>query len=165
MGKKFILAVMATILLAGFSARAQTIKSKKIKHIGWLAGTWVNADSSNPYKESWKWVDDSTIQGVGWKGLSPSDSLVQVSVQLISRHGVIYFIPSRHTQQNGGLSAYLITSLSSSELDAEIEEGGFPQKISYRLYPDGHMEKTLSGQRDGHDAEEIQAFFRHRGPQ
>jgi hypothetical protein len=111
----------------------------------WLAGCWHSEIDEPGSGEQWMAEAGGTMLGMArtLKG----GRLVQFEFMQIreSAAGVVF------TAQPSGLSGTRFTAVVLSPTEAVFENRGadFPQRVIYRLLPDGRLAARIEGQRNG----------------
>jgi hypothetical protein len=94
MKKKLLL--LAALFISFSYAKAQS-KSEQMK---WILGVWKIATANGTIVESWRQLNDSTLQGKSVFVKSKGDTIPQESIELAYRNGDWYYIPTVQGQNN-----------------------------------------------------------------
>lgn len=141
---------VSTAGAAGAAAAAETPQAR-LDRLAWLAGTWQGTTDGVRMEETW-----STPDGGGLVGMHKD-----------SRGGrMVSFEFFRVVPQDEGRICYLASplgrapvpfcalSLGDSAVVFENAEHDFPQRVLYRLLPDGRLHARIEGLQGGKPAAE-----------
>jgi len=106
--------------------------AQKAGELNWILGTWKINTSNGIIIESWKTVNDSTLQGRNYFIKTSNDTIPQESLELTFRKGEWVYIPTVKGQNNDQPVSFKIIFIGKNEFISENPSHDFPQRISYR---------------------------------
>jgi hypothetical protein len=142
MKKKLLL--LAALFISFSYAKAQS-KSEQMK---WILGVWKIATANGTIVESWRQLNDSTLQGKSVFVKSKGDTIPQESIELAYRNGDWYYIPTVQGQNNNQPVSFKIIFLKGAEFISENAAHDFPQRIAYRRIKQ-QLFASIEGKRNG----------------
>lgn len=142
MKKKLLL--LAALFISFSYAKAQS-KSEQMK---WILGVWKIATANGTIVESWRQLNDSTLQGKSAFVKSKGDTIPQESIELAYRNGDWYYIPTVQGQNNNQPVSFKIIFLKGAEFISENAAHDFPQRIAYRRIKQ-QLFASIEGKRNG----------------
>lgn len=109
------------------------IYAQKNNPFAWLKGTWRVAFGDNEIVETWKIVNDSTLQGKSYFVQNKKDSTLEETVELVKKNNRWFYIPTTANQNNGNPILFKIIFHKQNEFIAVNPKHDYPQRIVYRL--------------------------------
>jgi hypothetical protein len=136
-----------TILLATLccEAFAQTPKPT-VNNFSWLAGCWEANRNGREINEHWMKPSGQTMLGMGRtvaNGKTVEYEFVQIRTEA---DGAIYYVAKPSGQNE---AAFKLIKLENREATFENPQHDFPQRIIYRLEPDGSLFARVEGTSKG----------------
>lgn len=119
----------------------------KLTEFKWILGKWQMKSGENYFVEEWKQINDSTFEGTSYKypASDPSKKTPLEGVQLISKGGEVFYVPTV-VGQNKGLPVYFkFTGKEKEEYVFENKEHDFPQRIIYIPLSKKQMNARVEG--------------------
>lgn len=86
--------------------------------------------------------------------LKERDTVVFEKIQLVSREGNLFYIPTVRDQNNGQPITFALRTLSPEMIVFENPEHDFPQVISYTKMSSDSLVARISGMRNGQHREQ-----------
>ena len=116
----------------------------------WLLGTWEQQNIEGTAIEYWRKMDDSTYHSFSFF-VEQGDTVSSEHIQLISRSGTLYFIPTVKRQNNNQPVEFKESMVKDDELIFENPSHDFPQRVRYSLPKKDSMYAEISGKVQGVD--------------
>lgn len=123
-----------------------------VNDLGWLSGCWEATRHGREINEQWMKPAGQTMLGMGRTvadGKTREYEFLQIREE---QDGAIYYVAKPSGQPEG---SFKLIKLQNREATFENPEHDFPQRIIYRLQPDGSLfariEGTFKGQQRGID--------------
>jgi hypothetical protein len=142
---------MHTLLLHPVFLLLTFAQLSDVTSVGWMAGCWRQESPGRTVDEVWMAPDGDGMLGMSrtvQKGRITEHEFLQVRV----KDGQLVYIAKPSGQPE---AAFTAKSASAREVIFENLRHDFPQRIIYRLQPDGNMaarvEGTMNGQTKGID--------------
>lgn len=137
-----LLLLPVVLVAADAPKQGQATAAVAINQLGWLAGHWRMEKAGRVVDEQWM----APAAGV-MLGMSRTIARGRVVEHEFSQiregpGGALYFIAMPSGQKE---TAFQIVSLSATEAVFENPQHDFPQKVSYRLQPDGSLLAAIEG--------------------
>lgn len=146
-----LLSATLFLVIVCLGAIAQTPKPK-INDLAWLAGCWEANVRGREINEQWMKPGGGIMLGVA--RTIAQGKVVEFEFTQIreGKDGAIYYVAKPSGQPE---ASFKLVKLQNKEIVFENPEHDFPQRISYRLQPDGSLfarvEATVKGQTRGID--------------
>jgi len=145
MTRKMKLLICSMILIFAVCSAARSQESKKeFKNLNSLVGTWSMETKKGFLYESWKKINDSTLNGKGFK-VSGKDTMVLEMVQLVRRGDKIMYIPTISDQNNQNPVRFTLLKLENKTYTFENKEHDFPQRVIYVLPENDMLHAWIEG--------------------
>jgi hypothetical protein len=146
MGNRVATTVLVAVLtLSGVRANAARQAGDELDKLAWLAGCWTGGDDVRQVDEQWMKPLGGTMMGMG---RTVANGKTVDWETLVIRHAgsEIVFVanPARQAE-----ASFTMVSASENEVRFENPSHDFPQRIIYRLNPDGSLHARIEGTRDG----------------
>ena len=133
------------ILACSCSTIAQTTKPT-VNDLGWLQGCWEANINGREIVEQWMKPAGQTILGMS-RTVSGGKTVAFEFVQIREeKDGAIYYVAKPSSQSE---AAFRLIKLQNREAVFENPEHDFPQRIIYRLQPDGSLFARIEGKFKG----------------
>ena len=141
----FGIVITVAVSLTTVSNAAQT-KKPTLDDLAWLAGCWESNRNGREINEQWMKPSGRTMLGMGRtvaNGKTVEYEFVQIRAE---QDGEIYYVakPSGQTE-----ASFKLIKLQNREAVFENLEHDFPQRIIYRLEPDGSLFARVEGMSKG----------------
>lgn len=118
-----------TILLLIFNT--QVSFGQPSEAFRWLEGTWKMDVGSGLIVESWKIINDSTLQGKSVFVKASNDTILQESLDLVFRNGAWNYISTVQGQNDNQPVKFKVAYLKGADFICENPQHDFPQRIAY----------------------------------
>lgn len=132
-----------TMLLAAFAGAAA---AQGLEQLAWLAGCWA-ADGGEPGSgEHWMAPAGGTMLGMSRtvrRGRTVEHEFVQIRA---GADGVLVYIAQPSNQRE---TSFTLKSQTAHEVVFENPAHDFPQRVIYRLLPEGRLAARIEGLRQG----------------
>ena len=132
--------ILATLALPGAQGPGD-----ELEKIAWLAGCWTSADGGRQVDEQWMKPLGGTMMGMSRTVVG--GKTVDSEVLLIRATGSDVAYVARPSGQ--AEASFKLVSATAGEVRFENPEHDFPQRIIYRLNPDGSLHARIEGTREG----------------
>ena len=142
---KVLIALMVSLLM-GLPSAAPAQEPASVEALAWLAGCWASVGGEAGSGEQWTSPAGKTLLGVS-RTVRNSETVAHEFLQIRETEaGEIEYIakPSGQTE-----ATFFMVRLSEGEVVFENLAHDFPQRIIYRLKPDGNLEARIEGNVDG----------------
>ena len=133
------------VTLAWLAMPAAQAPVGELDTIAWLAGCWTSADGGRQVDEHWMKPLGGTMMGMS--RTVGGGKTVDSEVMLIRATGSDVAYVARPAGQPE--ASFELVSATANEARFENPEHDFPQRIIYRLNPDGSLHARIEGTRDG----------------
>ncbi len=139
-----------------------TAKRGKLADFNWMLGLWKTDAGETIIFEEWTQISDSVFEGNGYKYPRADEAQKSSleSVQLISRSGDVFYVPTVIGQNQGQPVYFRFTGKSNNEYTFENNEHDFPQQIIYIPVSDSKLKARVEGNRNGQIAKLEFEYFR-----
>jgi Domain of unknown function (DUF6265) len=124
---------------------AQAPPEGELHRIAWLAGCWTSGAGGRQVDEQWMKPLGGTMMGMSRTVVG--GKTVDSEVLLIRATGSDVAYVARPAGQPE--ASFKLVSATANEARFENPEHDFPQRIIYRLNPDGSLHARIEGTRDG----------------
>lgn len=147
-----ILPALAVLFIAlGPTAHAQSPKPS-INDLSWLAGCWEANRNGRAINEQWMKPSGGIMLGMARTVAQSKATEFEFTQIREDKDGAIYYIAKPSGQAE---ASFKLVKLQNQEAIFENPQHDFPQRIIYRLQPDGSLfarvEATVKGQMRGID--------------
>lgn len=136
------------LLFALFISFTNVKAQSKSEQMKWILGVWKITTANGTIVESWRQLNDSTLQGKSAFVKSNGDTIPQESIELAYRNGDWYYIPTVQGQNNNQPVSFKIIFLKGAEFISENPAHDFPQRIAYRRIKQ-QLFASIEGKRNG----------------
>lgn len=128
--KKILFLLCTTLIFSCTNKPKEKVKIETSENFDWLLGNWkrLNDEAGNETFESWKKINESEYQGVGFT-LKNGDTISQEKMQLAKQYNqwnVSISIPSEPKA-----TVFKVTKTENLSFICENELNDFPKKIKY----------------------------------
>ena len=133
------------VLLVSCTALAQTEKGS-VNDLSWLAGCWEANRNGREINEQWMKPSGGTMLGMGRTvadGKTREYEFLQIREE---QDGAIYYVARPSGQPE---ASFKLVKSENKELVFENPQHDFPQRIIYRLQPDGSLFARIEGTANG----------------
>ncbi len=124
-------------LLAYFLLFVQFIKLENKQHcidqFKWMNGSWKMKTKNGIIIESWKTINDSTMEGKSFFIKNNTDSTFLESIEIIARNNQCYYRPTANGQNENMAVTFKMSFYNEKGFVAENPAHDFPKRISYLL--------------------------------
>jgi hypothetical protein len=137
--------LFAFCLAVGGGTAAADDAAKPLEALSWLAGHWASESAAGRSEELWTDADGGMLVGVH-RDVYASGSTAFEFLRITVQDGRVVYLASP-----GGRPVTPFALVESGERSATFEnsEHDFPQRIIYRLDPDGTLNARVEGLVDG----------------
>lgn len=109
----------------------------------WLSGDWSYQDANKTIQESWRIINDNTLEGRGQTHSVPEDKLISAEeLRLVSMTGQVFLIAK--VASNEFPVPFKLSHCDAQTLVFENTSHDFPQKIIYQLVTKDTLKATVS---------------------
>jgi hypothetical protein len=145
-----IIAVMALLLLAAATARAQQAwQQRQYDSLATLLrGTWTMPTTKGLLCETWGKPNGNMVQGSSYR-IQGSDTLWLEHVSLEWLHGRIMYTPTTAGQNDGKPVPFELNSIDSGRFCFANLQHDFPQRIIYRFIHHDSLHARIVGTVNG----------------
>jgi Domain of unknown function (DUF6265) len=133
------------VTLAALAAPAAQGPGGELDTIAWLAGCWTSTDGRRHVDEHWMKPLGGTMMGMSRTVVG--GKTVDSEVLLIRATGSEVAYVAKPSGQPE--ASFTLVSATPGEARFENPEHDFPQRIIYRLNPDGSLHARIEGTREG----------------
>lgn len=140
-----LLGITIVLLLIGCAASAQTEK-RSVNDLSWLAGCWEANRNGREINEQWMKPSGGTMLGMGRTvadGKAREYEFLQIREE---QDGAVYYVARPSGQPE---ASFKLVKSENKELVFENPQHDFPQRIIYRLQPDGSLFARIEGTANG----------------
>jgi hypothetical protein len=137
--------VLTALSLLCFNALAQTPKTA-VTDLAWLSGCWESNRNGREINEQWMKPSGGAMLGMGRtvaKGKVVEYEFVQIRQE---SDGAIYYVAKPSGQSE---ASFKLVKYQNREATFENLEHDFPQRVIYRLEPDGSLFARVEGTSNG----------------
>lgn len=137
------------LLLLLLSASVLPAEEKAtLASLEWLAGCWTGpANGQYQYTEQWMAPAGGIMLGMS-RTVRPGKSTLFEFIRIVEEAGKLVYIARPSDQPE---ARFTLTKFSSLELIFENAQHDYPQRIVYRLQPDGSLVARIEGKSHGKD--------------
>ncbi|MGH7526881.1 MAG: DUF6265 family protein [Gemmatimonadales bacterium] len=135
--------VIATVLAAAPVGAQQA--PDRVDRLGWLAGCWQNVRGDYVTEEQWMVPRGGTLFGMS-RTVTRGRTVEYEFLRVTERQGRLVFISRPSGQRE---AEFVEAELSDSIVAYENPSHDFPQRIVYRLQPDGSLAARIEGSESG----------------
>jgi hypothetical protein len=142
------LAAAATVLIAWSAAHAGVATDKKdvsVATLSWLAGCWESARGERRVEEQWMMPGGGTMLGMSRTIVGERTTEFEF-MQIREERERLVFTARPSGQEE---ASFRSIELTASKVVFENAAHDFPQRIIYRLEPDGSLVARIEGQQGG----------------
>jgi hypothetical protein len=100
--------------------------------LSFLDGKWSLKTDKGRIVESWKWINNSQLEGFSYSISHSGDSTLLETIQLNELNGDILFIPTGFGEGNNTKVAFKLISAENNTFVFENKEHDFPSRIVYQ---------------------------------
>ena len=129
-------AVLVLVALVSVSAPARAVGPSRVEALGWMAGCWEGGDASSRLVEQWTKPDGGTMLGVGRVVAGEKTVFYEYMRLWQDEKGDVFYSALLPGQAE---VPFRLVMSSTNEAVFENPAHDFPQRISYRLQPDGSL--------------------------
>lgn len=116
-----------------------------LRDFDFLKGNWSMNTSTGRIVESWKWNNDSGMDGISYSISSKGDSTLLETIKLYESNGNIYYEPTGNGAGNDSTVSFRLISANQGVYVFENIYHDFPQKISYQLQSQNNILAWIEG--------------------
>jgi Domain of unknown function (DUF6265) len=131
-----------------FSCKNNANKNDKIKAAQWLIGKWENKSKDGNLEETWKKVNDSTLQATSYF-IKEGDTLHYETVILQQNGEDLIYNATVQGQNDDKAVAFKLNTEIEKQLVFENLKHDYPQKISYTQVTKDSLLAKITGIIDG----------------
>ncbi len=124
-----VVLIAAGILFAGMRKPDEN----KMDVFKWLIGTWSTNTGEGRILETWRPMNDSTLEGESTLFKKTTETVQLEKMQLAYRDRDYYYIPVVSGQNNEQPVRFRVARFDKKSFTAENKEHDFPKRISYSL--------------------------------
>ena len=143
--KRFALAI-ASIVVIFSTAASQQLSAVDISDLAWLAGCWESNGNGRELNEQWMKPSGQTMLGMGRTVVNGKLREYEFLQIRADADGAIYYVAKPSGQPEG---SFRLIKHHDKEVVFENTEHDFPQRIIYRLQPDGSLFARVEGKMKG----------------
>lgn len=122
------------------------VSAASVDQLAWLAGTWSLERNGRSVTEHWLPPAGGTMLGVSRTTAGERTIEYEFIVLRADETGQISYVAKPSGQVE---AVFKLVRVSATEVVFENLEHDFPQRISYRLQPDGSLLAAIEGTRNG----------------
>ena len=149
--KQTFLTIAILLCGLGSASRAQTTKPT-INDLSWLAGCWEMSARGRQVNEQWMKPAGGVMLGMARTVAQGKVTEFEFTRIREDKDGALYYVANPSAQAE---ASFKLIKLESKEAVFENLQHDFPQRVIYRLQPDGSLfarvEATVKGQTRGID--------------
>ena len=138
------LAAAGALVFAAATAPARQA-STDLDKLAWLAGCWTSTDAARQVDEQWMKPLGGTMLGMS-RTVVGGKTVESEAVVIRQTGSTVDYVAKPARQPEASFRMVLLTA---TEVRFENLEHDFPQRIIYRLNPDGTLHARVEGTRDG----------------
>jgi len=118
-----------------------------VQQLAWMSGCWKRTTARRVVDEQWMAPSAGLMLGIGRTTNAAGDTLVEFEqTRIEQKDGSLVFTAMPSGQATDSFTAIAV---SDSSVTFENKAHDFPQRVGYRLLPDGGMNGWIEGTRDG----------------
>jgi len=123
------------------------VENKKncIAQFKWMNGSWKMITKNGMIIESWKTINDSTMEGKSFFIKNNTDSTFLESIEMVARNNQCYYRPTANEQNENKAVAFKVSSFNQKGFVAENPEHDFPKRIIYLLINNDSIHAFIDG--------------------
>ncbi|MEO6232211.1 MAG: DUF6265 family protein [Ferruginibacter sp.] len=140
---KFVFSIIVIFILSSFLMLPEKAQDP-FRQLNNLQGTWMMKTGKGFIGESWKKINDSTLQSNGFM-IKDGDTINAENVQLIKNKAGIFYIPTVTNQNNQQPVTFRLTSSANNEFIFENPLHDFPKRIGYQLIANDSLIAWIDG--------------------
>jgi hypothetical protein len=140
-----LVCVLVAAITGSPSTAAPQQTGEPLEKLAWLRGCWSGGEGDRHLDEQWMKPRGGTMMGMS--RTVAGGKTVDAETMVIRQTGpAIAFIakPARQPE-----ATFTMASLGDNEVRFENPAHDFPQRITYRLTPDGSLHARIEGTRNG----------------
>jgi hypothetical protein len=139
------IAAAGALVCAAAAAPAGQQASPDLDKLAWLAGCWTSTDAARQVDEQWMKPLGGTMMGMS-RTVVGGKTVDSEAVVIRQTGSAVDYVakPARQSE-----ASFRMVSLTATEVRFENLQHDFPQRIIYRLNPDGSLHARVEGTRDG----------------
>jgi CubicO group peptidase (beta-lactamase class C family) len=120
----------------------------KLVDFSWLLGSWKHESANSTTHETWRRLSDRTFEGESWRVSKTTQQRVFGESLLLAEMASEIFYLSK-VPENQYPVPFKLTSSGDKEAVFENPKHDFPQRIHYKLNPDGTLTAIVDGEMNG----------------
>ncbi|CAN5768761.1 hypothetical protein BH11BAC3_BH11BAC3_04770 [soil metagenome] len=140
---KFLISVIAIFMFSSFLMFPEKAQDP-FRQLNKLEGTWMMKTGKGIIGESWKKINDRTLQCKGFM-IKEGDTINTENVQLIKNKEGIFYIPTVTNQNNQQPVTFQLTSSANNEFVFENPQHDFPKRVVYQLISNDSLIAWIDG--------------------
>ena len=143
---KPVLANLSLFLMLCCSPAFAQSPKPTLNDLAWLAGCWESNRNGREINEQWMKPSGGTMLGMGRtvaKGKTVEYEFVQIREE---QDGALYYVAKPSGQSE---ASFKLIKLENREATFENPAHDFPQRVIYRLEPDGSLFARVEGTSNG----------------
>lgn len=131
---------------AAFGAEA-VAPAPSVQRLAWMSGCWKRTTPRRVVDEQWMAPAAGLMLGIGRTTNAAGDTLIEFEqTRIEQKDGSLVFTAMPSGQAT---DSFTMIAMSDSSIVFENKAHDFPQRVGYRLMPDGDMTGWIEGTRDG----------------
>jgi len=139
-------AVRALLVSLGALLSIDAMAESSVDSLAWLAGCWQADKGDAGSGEHWLAPAGGTMFGVSRTVKNGKTVQFEFMQLRTNANGKLVFIALPSGQKE---TTFVATAASADSVTFENPQHDFPQKVSYRLLPEGRLVARIEGTRDG----------------
>jgi len=146
---KWLIGIASLVLLfivVSAPSQSKTADKPSIKTLSWLAGNWSLEKNGRVVTEIWMPPAGGTMLGMSRAVANEKTVEYEFIVLRQDANGDIFYVAKPSGQPE---ASFKLTRGSATEAVFENPEHDFPQRISYKLNPDGTLLAAIDGTKAG----------------
>lgn len=136
---------LLAVILISITANSFAQQSSVLDNLSWLIGCWSTHDSYYITREHWMPPDGGMMVGISHT-VSKGETLGYEYLRIEERAGKLVYIANPSGQAE---TEFMQTELNENSVIFENLSHDFPQRIIYKLLPDGSIYARVEGEKDG----------------
>jgi hypothetical protein len=146
MDKRVVTGVLAGALtIAAAAGQAAPQAGLELDKLSWLAGCWTSDAGGRQIDEQWMKPLGGTMMGMS-RTVAGGKTVDSETVVIRQTGSGIAYVAKPAGQAE---ASFAMVAANSTEVTFENPAHDFPQRIIYRLNPDGSLHARIEGTRDG----------------
>lgn len=137
---------LLSLLLLLFASVLSADQNTTVASLDWLAGCWAGSGNTQ-YTEQWMAPAGGMMLGMS-RTVRPGKSTLFEFIRIVEDAGKLYYIARPSDQPE---ARFTLKKSSPLELIFENPQHDYPQRIVYRLQPDGSLVARIEGKNHGKD--------------